>query len=86
MRKKTKKRIAAAICAAALFACSTAGCGKGDPLHVPQILSKPVLKVDGASYSLSEAKVYLVNYQNLYGNVAGVDLWQQESQVDLLEE
>lgn len=86
MKKKTKNRIISAICAAALFACSGAGCGKGDPLHVQQILSKPVLKVDGESYSLSEAKVYLVNYQNLYGNVAGVDLWQQESQEGMLEE
>ena len=86
MKKKTTKRIVAAVCAAALSGCPAAGCSKGDPLHVQQILAKPVLKVDGESYSLSEAKVYLVNYQNLYGNVAGVDLWQQESQEGMLEE
>lgn len=86
MKKKIKKRITAAVFAAALAACSAAGCKKGDPLHVQQMLAKPVLKVDGTSYSLSEAKVYLVNYQNLYGNVAGVDLWQQESQEGMLEE
>ena len=86
MKKKIKKRIAAAVFAAALAACSAAGCKKGDPLHVQQMLAKPVLKVDGTSYSLSEAKVYLVNYQNLYGNVAGVDLWRQESQEGMLEE
>lgn len=83
---KHKKKTAAVLCAGMLLSCLCTGCGKGDPLHVTQMMSKPVLKVDGQSYSLSEAKVYLVNYQNLYGTVAGVDLWQQEAQVGLLEE
>ncbi|MDE7313711.1 MAG: peptidyl-prolyl cis-trans isomerase [Eubacterium sp.] len=85
MKKKGKKRIAAVLCTGMLLACM-AGCGKGDSLHVPQIMSRQVLKVDGESYSLAEAKVYLLNYQNLYGTVAGVDLWQQESQEDLLKD
>lgn len=81
-----RKRITAALCAAAVWVVSCAGCSKGDTLHVPQIASRQVLKVDGESYSASEAKVYLVNYQNLYGTVAGVDLWKQESQKKDLEE
>ncbi|KAI4445781.1 Foldase protein PrsA [Eubacterium plexicaudatum ASF492] len=85
-KNKKKKRIAAVCCAGMLLSCLYTGCGKGDPLHVTQMMTKPVLKVDGESYSLSEAKVYLVNYQNLYGTVAGVDLWQREDQVDMLEE
>ena len=68
-KKKKKRRIIVSLCAGILTSCLLAGCGKGDSLHVPQIMSKPVLKVDGESYSLSEAKVYLVNYQNLYGGV-----------------
>ena len=85
-KKKKKRRIIVSLCAGIFTSCLLAGCGKGDSLHVPQIMSKPVLKVDGESYSLSEAKVYLVNYQNLYGTVAGVDLWQQESQEGMLED
>lgn len=85
MKKKGKKRIAALLCAGMLCSCM-AGCGKGDSLHVPQIISRQVLKVDGESYSLAEAKVYLLNYQNLYGTVAGVDLWQQKSQEAQLKE
>lgn len=81
-----KKRKWMALCAGMLFALVGTGCSKGDTLHVPQITSKQVLKVDGESYSPSEAKVYLVNYQNLYGTVAGVDLWKQESQTESLEE
>lgn len=86
MTGKKKKRKLLALCTGMLLSCLYTGCGKGDPLHVPQIISKPVLKVDGETYSLSEAKVYLVNYQNLYGTVAGVDLWQQENQEGMLEE
>lgn len=86
MEKKKKKRIATVLCAGLLLSGLCMGCKKGDTLHVPQIMSKQVLKVDGESYSLPEAKVYLVNYQNLYGTVAGVDLWQQKSQEETLGE
>lgn len=86
MKTKKKQRLAAVLCTGMLVSCLYTGCGKGDPIHVPQIMAKQVLKVDGVSYSLPEAKVYLVNYQNLYGTVAGVDLWQQEDQEGMLEE
>lgn len=85
-KNKKTKTAAAVLLTGTLLSCLCAGCGKGDPLHVTQMMSKPVLKVDGESYSLPEAKVYLVNYQNLYGTVAGVDLWQREDQEDMLEE
>lgn len=76
----------AALCTCAACLCFGTGCGKGDSIHMPQIAAKQVLKVDGKSYSLAEAKVYLANYQNLYGTVAGVNLWEQESQKSSLEE
>lgn len=84
IRKKMKRAAALCVCMACL--CLGTGCGKGDPLHVPQIAAKPVLKVDGESYSTAEAKVYLANYQNLYGTVAGVNLWEQEVKKSTLEE
>lgn len=59
---------------------SAAGCSKNDTILVPKISAKQVIKVDGESYSLPQAKVYLANYKNLYGTVAGVNLWEQESQ------
>lgn len=84
MKTKGKRTMAALLCTGMLL-CAATGCGKGDSLHVPQIMSRQVLKVDGESYSVAQAKVYLLNYQNLYGTVAGVDLWQQ-GQEDSLEE
>ncbi len=79
-----KKKIIAAMAACFLLACT--GCSKDNPIHVPQITTKQVLKVDGKHCSLPKAKVYLANYQNLYGTVAGVDLWKQESQQEALKE
>lgn len=86
MRRKQIAKSMAALCMGAACLCFGTGCGKGDSIYVPQIAAKQVLKVDGESYSPAEAKVYLANYQNLYGTVAGVDLWEQESQKSSLEE
>lgn len=81
-----RKKTVSALCAGLLLAVVCTGCSKGDTLRVPQISVRQVLKVDGRSYSATEAKVYLANYQNLYGTVAGVDLWAQDSQAQPLEE
>lgn len=67
------KKIAACCLVAAVFFCS--GCEKGESI-LPQS-ARQVLKVDGASYSLPQAKVYLANYKNLYGKAEGADLWKQ---------
>jgi len=82
-----KKRLLALCMLSVLWAAPAAGCGDGDaPGLVSQITAKQVLKVDGQGCSLPEARVFLVNYQNLYGTVMGVDLWKAESQKKSLEE
>ena len=75
------------VAAMSLFAViSCSGCAHGDGSSiVSRITVKQVLKVDGRSYSLPKAKVYLVNYQNLYGKMYGVDLWKQDAKDDSLE-
>lgn len=37
-----------------------------------------VFKIGKTSCSLKEARVYLVNYQNIYGQAYGLDLWQHD--------
>ena len=74
---------AALLCALAV---SAAGAGCGRKALVPQISTKTVLKVDGETYTVPQAKVYLLNYQNLYGTVAGADMWQYGNQDGELEE
>ena len=75
-----KKKIVAGILLLLLSALPI-GCGaKTQIVNVTQQLTaKHVLKVGGRNYTLSQAKVYLVNYRNLYGAVSGVDLWVTDS-------
>ncbi len=80
-----KIKLTALLCAGMLLAQPLAGCSKKNPIPLPQFVVKHVIKVDGESYSLPEAKVYLLNYRNLYGKVAGVELWKQEKQKGSLE-
>lgn len=69
-----RKKCAVLLCVLAFFA-SIAGCSKADALRIAQTSAKQALKVDGEIYTASQARVYLLNYQNLYGTVSGADLW-----------
>lgn len=40
--------------------------------------NRQVFKIGSVSCGLKEAKVYLVNYQNIYGTAYGLDLWQHD--------
>ena len=42
--------------------------------------SQDVCKIGGTSCKLTEARVYLANYQNIYGKSYGIDLWEQNFQ------
>ncbi|MDE6904899.1 MAG: peptidyl-prolyl cis-trans isomerase [Lachnospiraceae bacterium] len=42
--------------------------------------NRDVFRIDGVTGSLTEAKVYLANYQNIYGKTYGIDLWEQKFQ------
>ena len=40
--------------------------------------NRQVFRIGNVSCGLKEAKVYLVNYQNIYGTAYGLDLWQHD--------
>lgn len=40
--------------------------------------NRHVFRIGNVSCGLKEAKVYLVNYQNIYGTAYGLDLWQHD--------
>lgn len=40
--------------------------------------NRQVFKIGGTAMGLKEARVYLTNYQNIYGNAYGVDLWKHD--------
>ena len=56
------------------------GCRIGNKnIVVSNILNdRQVFKIEGTVCSLKEARVYLTNYQNIYGTAYGVDLWKHD--------
>ena len=57
-----------------------AGCQVGSKNIVVSgpMSGRNVFQMNGTSCGLKEAKVYLANYQNIYGTAYGMDLWQHD--------
>lgn len=64
------------------------GCQIGDKSIVvlKPLGSRYVFQIGEVSCSVKEAKVYLANYQNIYGEAYTLDLWQHDFGDDSLEE
>lgn len=65
-----------ALCMAVLLT----GCqiGNRDIIVSGTLNHKQVFKIEGRACGLKEAKVYLTNYQNIYGTAYGLDLWKHD--------
>lgn len=50
------------------------------------LTDKQVFKIDKSACGLKEVKVYLTNYQNIYGTAYTIDLWQHDFGDDSLED
>lgn len=65
-------------CAMTLFT----GCQIGKTKFVwreeKKISPKYLFSLDNVTCDLKQAKIYLCNYRNLYGNAYGIDLWQYD--------
>lgn len=63
------------------------GCsiGGNEVVITSGVSSRDVFKIGGDSCNIKEAKVYLANYQNIYGKSYGIDLWEQNFQKQKLE-
>lgn len=75
--KKGKLRILAGLLCAALC---WSGCNIGgkEVVITGEETSREVFNIGGVSCDLTEVKVYLANYQNIYGKSYGIDLWEQD--------
>lgn len=73
---KNKINLLAGVLAVSVF---FAGCSIGgkEIVVTSGVGSKDVFKIGGDSCNQTEAKVYLANYQNIYGKSYGIDLWEQ---------
>ena len=64
------------------------GCqiGNKDIVVSKTLSNKQVFKIEKSACGLKEAKVYLTNYQNIYGKAYTIDLWQHDFGDDSLED
>lgn len=76
------------ICLVLCLAFLLEGCkfGKTSVVFTTGLGSEDVFKIGKTTCSLSEAMVYLCNYQNIYGSAYGVNLWEDEKHKGSLEE
>ena len=83
--KKKKNRILLGVL---LFAVCLGGCNLGGRkvIFTNGLGSQDVFRIGDASCTLAEARVYLANYQNIYGKSYGIDLWKQKFQQDKLKQ
>ncbi len=82
---KNKINLLAGVLAVSVF---LAGCSIGgkEIVVTSGVGSKDVFKIGGDSCNQTEAKVYLANYQNIYGKSYGIDLWEQGFQKNKLKQ
>ena len=82
---KNKINLLAGVLAVSVF---FAGCSIGgkEIVVTSGVGSKDVFKIGGDSCNQTGAKVYLANYQNIYGKSYGIDLWEQGFQKKKLKQ
>lgn len=72
-----------------LAATSLTGCRIGKTefvLGTKIVNNKTVFKINDRECDIKQAKIYLCNYKNLYGNAYGVDLWDYDFGEESLEQ
>lgn len=75
-----KRKNAAIFCMVLVLSMLLAGCqiGNKDIVVSNTVNNRQIFKIEGYACSLKEAKLYLTNYQNIYGTAYSVDLWQHD--------
>lgn len=81
------KNIRGLLAVCMLFCVLLTGCQIGDKSIVvlKPLSSRYVFQIGDVSCSVKEAKVYLANYQNIYGEAYTLDLWQHDFGDESLE-
>lgn len=75
-----KTRITAVLCSVLVMALLLTGCQIGNKNIVVSgsVNNRQVFKIGDSACSIKEARVYLTNYQNIYGTAYSLDLWQHD--------
>lgn len=75
-----KTRTTMVLCSVLVLAMVLSGCqiGNKDIVVSGSANSRQVFEIEDCACSIKEARVYLTNYQNIYGTAYGIDLWQHD--------
>jgi len=84
MKLQKKIKLILILAAAAML---LSGCQIGNTkiVYLQSVWPGQVFKIDDEVCKKKEARVYLINYKNIYGASYGVDLWQQNANEESLE-
>ena len=83
-----KKRISRVFAISCIISIMLTGCQFGEKkfiLDLHRVGKSTVFSIDDTECYVKEAKLYLCNYKNLYGNAYGVDLWESDFDKTSLE-
>jgi foldase protein PrsA len=81
MKAEKQLRKTIALLTVLLISCLvSAGCqvGETEIVFTASLTDEQVFSIDDKVCSLSEAKVFLTNYQNIYASIYEVDLWEHD--------
>lgn len=80
------RRILAVVCLMVIMLFNGCQIGEKSIVVIRPLNSRYVFKIGEVSCEVEEAKLYLANYQNLYGTAYTLDLWQHDFGDESLEE
>lgn len=89
MKKNRRSSLGVTLCGIALaLSLLVSGCSIGGKEVVVSeaMTNHQLFKIGTTTCSLKEAKVYLVNYQNIYGTAYGLNLWEHDFGDDSLKD
>ena len=84
-----KKRTLRVFAISCIISIMLTGCQFGEKkfvLDLHRVGKSTVFSIDDTECYVKEAKLYLCNYKNLYGNAYGVDLWKSDLDKTSLED
>lgn len=81
-----RKRLFAGVLAGLMLILSGCSIGNTQIELAHEFSSKEILQIGNEKVSVAQMKVFLCNYQNIYGESYGINMWQRKFQTDSLDE
>ncbi|MGN0342836.1 MAG: peptidylprolyl isomerase [Roseburia sp.] len=80
------KKFFAGLLAVLMLALSGCSIGNTEVVLSEELSPKEVFRIGEETVTVAQMKVYLCNYQSLYGKSYGIDMWEQQFQTEDLQD